>query len=167
MFMNQEDVLNFLPHRDPFLFINSVDKIEHPRLNLTPGKDHVEFKEMYDAEVSARYYTRPDHPIFEGHFPDYPILPGVVQVEMMAQATSFGMRFVSSELNNHNMDVALLGVNSAKFRRPILPDMHLSIKTKCLKCRGPISTYACEIYEGDKLMSQAEVMASIRIKTQA
>jgi len=161
MKLNKEQVMMILPHRDPFLFIDTVESVSVPGMDKADGD--YEIKDVQGAEVVAHFYTRKDHPIFAGHFPDYPIFPGVCQVEMMAQATSFIVCLLEKDPYGKKMDVALLGVDSARFRKPIFPDMHLVIKTKTLKIRGPILTSECQIFHNDTLMSEVTVMASLKM----
>ena len=163
MILNSEQVKQILPHRDPFLFIDSVESVILPGRTLLAG-EVVDIKEIQDAEVIAYYRTKRDHAIFAGHFPDYPILPGVVQVEMMAQATSFIVLLVNKNPSEMKMDVALLGINEARFRRPVLPEMDLKLVSRTLKVRGPIVTSECKLYHNDILMSEATVMASLKMQ---
>ena len=163
MILNTEQVMQILPHRDPFLFIDSVESIKIPGHDLVNG-EVVNIKEIIDAEVVSHYRTKKDHAIFKGHFPDYPILPGVVQVEMMAQGLSFIVFLVYSKPTDLKMDVALLGITEAKFRKPVLPEMDLKIVTKVLKVRGSIITSECKLFHNEQLMSEATVMASLKMQ---
>ncbi len=162
MILNTEQVKQILPHRDPFLFIDSVESVRIPGQEIIAGKIY-DIKELQDVEVVAHYRTKKEHNIFAGHFPDYPILPGVVQVEMMAQATSFIVLLLNADPFSMKMDVALLGINEARFRKPVLPEMDLKIVTKTLKVRGPMITSECKLYHNDVLMSEATVLASLKM----
>lgn len=163
MFLNTDQVMQILPHRDPFLFIDSVESVTIPGRTFAPG-ELVEPKDLQGAEVVAHYRTKKEHAIFKGHFPDYPILPGVVQVEMMAQSTSFIVFLLHQNPMNLKMDVALLAITEAKFRKPILPEMDLKIVSRVLKTRGPMITSECKLYHNDQLMSEATVMASLKMQ---
>lgn len=163
MILNTDQVIQILPHRDPFLFIDSVESVRIPGRDLAPG-EIVTIKELEGTEVIAHYRTKKDHAIFKGHFPNYPILPGVVQVEMMAQATSFVVLLLHKNPAAMKMDVALLSISDAKFRKPVLPEMDLKLVTRLLKLRGPMITNECKLYHNDQLMSEATVMASLKMQ---
>jgi 3-hydroxyacyl-[acyl-carrier-protein] dehydratase len=158
MHMNKEQVMAFLPHRDPFLFIDTVQEVilpegligegPFPAASLVGGKSICTFK--VDDKVK----------VLEGHFPGNPILPGVVQVEMMAQAGSFLAQY--SLPKGAVLDVALLSVDSARFRKPVIPPMDLVISTVLTKVRGPIWVFDCQIHSNGDLISQCTSMASIK-----
>lgn len=157
---NKERVLTFLPHRDPFLFVDSVEKIYSKKVK---NDEKIMFKDLSGAKVLAHYYTDPDHVIFKGHFPNYPILPGVVQVEMMAQVSSFILDLVVDDPENISMDVALVSIDKAKFRKPIHPGMNLVIETECTRSRNPMLANNCRILCDGELMSEVSVLASVKI----
>ena len=160
MLLNKEQVQLFLPHRDPFLFIDSVESIIIDEKEI--GIDLViTAKELQGAQITAHYKTDKDHAIFAGHFPGNPILPGVVQVEMMAQAATFSILALIEKPFEVDLNVALLSVANAKFRAPVTPGMDLVIKATCIKNRAHFMSYDCEILSGGKIISQASVMASV------
>ena len=163
MFMNLQQVMAFMPHRDPFLFIDSVSRVELPE-HLQGQKGPFKPNELVGGKTWCDFFVRPDLKILEGHFPDYPILPGVVQVEMMAQASAFLMvHAISGPIESAKLDVALLGVDRAKFRKPVLPGMKLELSTVLTKVRGPMTTYDAQIHCDGELMSEASFLASLRI----
>ncbi len=163
MFMNKEQVVGFLPHRPPFLFIDTVEKIEIP-----VGIENIEeptCKDLTGATVLANFEVTPELEILKGHFPGNPILPGVIQVEMMAQASAFvslGLKQVE-DTSKYKVETLLLGVESSKFRKPIFPGMKLQIFASMEKCRGLIATYKCEIHCEGKKVSEAKILAQLII----
>lgn len=161
MEMNKEAVMKFLPHREPFLFVDAIEKVEHNK-ELAPG-ELLPQKEVVGSKVTAIYKTKEDHPIFAGHFPGKPIFPGVCQVEMMAQSSSFCLKDCVESGKDVEMDVALVSVSAAKFRKPIFPGMDLVIETECTKSRGPMLENICKVFHNGELMSEATVMASVRL----
>lgn len=162
MIFNKEQIKLFLPHRDPFLFVDKVESI----IILPEVTEIKTAKDLVGAKVIAHYFTDPNHIIFKGHFPGRPILPGVVQVEMMAQASSFVFTKLlkqSLEVSKSNLEVALLSIDSAKFRKPIYPSMDLKIETECVRFRSNMMTCAGKIFHQGELMSESIAMALVKI----
>ena len=101
MTLTIQEIMDFLPHRYPFLLIDRV-------LELEPQKRIVAIKNVTMNE-----------PFFQGHFPGYPIMPGVLVVEAMAQA---GALIMLSEIEDRSSKLAVFtGIEKAKFRRPVTP----------------------------------------------
>ena len=161
MLFNTEEVKKFIPHRAPFLFIDSVDSIELEGWEF--GKGTVDAKNALGGVVTASFFADPALDIFRGHFPGKPVLPGVIQVEMMAQASSFVMAFfIEDPFSENTLDVALTSVNDAKFRKPVLPGMKLDIKARITRYRKPMIVTECEVYCDNQLMSHAIINASVK-----
>lgn len=162
MLMNKEQVLDFMPHRPPFLFIDTVTRVDIP--DGVSEIENVTSKDLVGSHVIANFSVTEELEILKGHFPGNPILPGVVQVEMMAQASAF----VSLGLNGidddtYRVETLLLGVESSKFRKPVVPGMDLEIHAKMDKSRGTIAHYTCEIFCEGKKISEAKILAKLDI----
>lgn len=157
-----EDVKRIMPHRDPFLFIDSIERVYFEDEERELKGRIFELRDLAGVVVEANYHTREDHPIFAGHFPGNPILPGVVQIEMIAQAAIFAVYKAKEEMIDKKLDVALLGVSASKFRKPIVPGMDLKIVSKCMKYRGVMMQQDGEIYVGDQLIAEASILASLK-----
>ncbi|MBQ7990491.1 MAG: 3-hydroxyacyl-ACP dehydratase FabZ [Oscillospiraceae bacterium] len=117
MQLNKEQIKELIPHRDPFLLIDEIEEME-------PGKRVVAYKDM-----------TPDEFWFKGHFPDYPVVPGVLMVEMMAQAGCAAMLALPE---NKGKIGFFGGIKDAKFRRQVVPGDRLRIEVEITKVRGPV-----------------------------
>lgn len=115
--MTQEQIKEVIPHRDPFLLIDSIEEMEI-------GK-----------RVVATKYMKPDEFWFKGHFPDYPVVPGVLMLEMMAQAGAVAMLAMPE---NKGKIGFFGGVKEAKFRRQVVPGDTLRIEVEIIKVKGPV-----------------------------
>jgi 3-hydroxyacyl-[acyl-carrier-protein] dehydratase len=111
-----QEIMDFLPHRYPFLLIDRV-------LEFEPQKRIVAIKNVTMNE-----------PFFQGHFPGYPIMPGVLVVEAMAQA---GALIMLSEIADRGSKLAVFtGIEKAKFRRPITPGDQIRFEVEVLSFRS-------------------------------
>jgi 3-hydroxyacyl-[acyl-carrier-protein] dehydratase len=163
MLMDKKQVMQFLPHRDPFLFIDSVKSITLPEA-LQGQKGPFTPQQIIGGKSICTFKVDENVKVLEGHFPGAPILPGVVQIEMMAQAASFLCLFcLEKPIEQSKLEVQLLGADSARFRKPVIPPMDLEIHATLNKVRGPIQWYDCELYSNGDLISQTSVMASLKI----
>jgi 3-hydroxyacyl-[acyl-carrier-protein] dehydratase len=116
MTFNIQEIMDFLPHRYPFLLIDRVVEFE-------PTKRLVAIKNVTINE-----------PFFQGHFPGYPIMPGVLVVEAMAQAG--GMIMMAEIPDREKKLVVFTGIERAKFRRPVTPGDQLRIEVEVLSMRS-------------------------------
>jgi 3-hydroxyacyl-[acyl-carrier-protein] dehydratase len=110
-----QEILEFLPHRYPFLLIDRIVEFE-------PAKRLVAIKNVTINE-----------PFFQGHFPGYPIMPGVLVVEAMAQAG--GIIMMAEMPDRHEKLVVFTGIERAKFRRPVTPGDQIRIEVDVLSFR--------------------------------
>ena len=164
MIYSKSDVQSFLPHREPFLFVDSIESLFFPNPLWRSENRNPAPKEIIGGEVTGHFQLSHDHPILKGHFPGRPIFPGVLQIECMAQVSSF----LTCELYRDRpiaqikIEVALLSVDRAKFRSPIIPGDQLFIKSTLIKVRSLIMSYHAEIYRAKELVSEVDFLASIK-----
>jgi 3-hydroxyacyl-[acyl-carrier-protein] dehydratase len=110
--INLEEIKKLIPHRNPFLFIEKCSIIELE-------KEGIGYKKFHPSEY-----------FFEGHFPDMPIVPGVIIVEALAQTAGI---VVSKKYEHHeNKSVLFMSVSKAKFRKPVLPNDSIQFHVNCI-----------------------------------
>ena len=139
--MDQKQIMEIIPHRDPFLLIDEIEEME-------VGK-----------RVVATKYMKPDEFWFKGHFPDYPVVPGVLMLEMCAQAGAVAMLAMPE---NKGKIGFFGGVKEAKFRRQVVPGDTLRIEVEIIKVKGPVGVgKAIATVNGEKAVS-AEISFAIK-----
>jgi len=143
---NVVDIQKILPHRYPFLLVDRIIK-------LTPGEYIEGLKNISISE-----------PVFQGHFPDHPIYPGVMIIEGMAQAGGVlafkSMDNVTQE-EIENKVVYFMSIDKAKFRAPVTPGDQLIYKISVIKNKGAVWQLDAKAYVDDKVVAQAELKAMI------
>lgn len=140
------DIQNILPHRYPFLLVDRITK-------LTAGEYIEGFKNVSISE-----------PVFQGHFPDHPIYPGVMILEGMAQAggvLAFKSMDGASQDDIANKVVYFMSIDKAKFRVPVTPGDQLVYKINVMKHKGAVWQLEAKAYVDDKVVAQAELKAMI------
>ena len=146
MLYNVVEIQKILPHRYPFLLLDRVT-------NLKKGESIEGYKNVSIAE-----------PVFQGHFPDHPIYPGVMIIEGMAQAggvLAFKSMDNASQEEIENKVVYFMSIDKAKFRAPVTPGDKLVYKLSVIKNKGAIWQLDAKAYVDDKLVAQAELKAMI------
>lgn len=135
-------VLQLLPHRYPFLMIDRI-------IDINGDESAVGIKNVSINE-----------PFFQGHFPNFPVMPGVLLIEGMAQTA--GAICVAHLGENYQPQlVYFMGIERAKFRKPVLPGDTVHYHVKKLRNRGPVWRFACEAKVNGGLVAEAEVSAMI------
>lgn len=137
-------ILRLLPHRYPFLLVDRIVEIDGD--NSAIGIKNVTFNE----------------PHFQGHFPEQPVMPGVLIVEAMAQTA--GAICIRSAGDDKPSLVYFMTIDNAKFRRPVVPGDRLEIHVKKLKQRGNIWRFACEAIVDGAKAAEAEISAMMSPK---
>jgi 3-hydroxyacyl-[acyl-carrier-protein] dehydratase len=140
--LDVEQIKKLLPHRAPFLFVERLSDIV-PYESCT-GHKAVSFNE----------------PHFAGHFPDYAVMPGVLIIEALAQTA--GALIVHSMALKNTPQVYFMGIDKARFRRPVVPGDVLRFTVKKLQHRGPVWKFEGKAYVGDALCAEGEFSAMIR-----
>lgn len=129
-------VLDVLPHRYPFVMIDRVESFQ-------------------GDEITAIKNVTINEPYFSGHFPGNPVMPGVLQLEAMAQAAGIIMLRNSGQAGGL---AYFMSADKVKFRRPVRPGDQIVITAKLLKSRGKLATASAQCRVGDKVVSSAELM---------
>ena len=132
-------LMKLLPHRFPFLLVDKIIAIDED--NSAIGIKNVTINE----------------PHFQGHFPEQPVMPGVLIVEAMAQTA--GAICIRSQNTDKPSLVYFMTIDNAKFRRPVVPGDRLEIHVKKLKKRGNIWRFACEALVDGAKAAEAEISA--------
>ncbi len=136
-----EEIMKLLPHRYPFILIDRI-------IEIKPAKSCTALKNVTINE-----------PYFHGHFPDQPVMPGVLILESMAQAGAF--LTLNSVDNPMSKNMFFSAVEKAKFRKPIIPGDQVRIEMELLKIRMNAVKLRGIAYVDDKIVTEAIIMANI------
>src|ERR1700730_2734771 len=141
--LDVNEIRQILPHRYPFLLVDRITELEPERI------------------VGIKNVTV-NEPFFVGHFPDFPVMPGVLIVEAMAQVA--GVLVLKSIPDRHNKLVLLVSVEQAKFRRPVVPGDQLRIEMKVTKRKLTVAKmYGIATVNGN-VVAEAELMCKLADK---
>ena len=144
MILNTNEIKDLIPHREPFLFVDTCNII-------VPG-EHGKSEKIFSEN---EYF-------FKGHFPNNPIVPGVIIVEAMAQTAGI---VVSYKLRDYKeKSVLFMSVNKAKFRKPILPNDKISFEVKFLNSVRDVYKFEGTCFKDNNKVSEAEFSAMITYK---
>ena len=142
--MDIKEILQYLPHRYPFLLVDRVLEIE-------PG-----------VRARALKNVTMNEPFFPGHFPHHPVMPGVLIIEAMAQAAAL-LSFKSSGVKpDENSVVYFAGIDNARFKRPVVPGDQLIFEVEITQSKRNIYKYKARATVDGDLAAEAELMCAIK-----
>ena len=141
--LSKEDIINLLPHREPMLLIDELSEIDKL------------------SSATALVKVRKDSFFVQGHFPQNPVMPGVLIVESFGQAAAALTAHGLDKSTYENKLVFLMGVEKARFRNPVIPDCDLVLKLEAIRSHGRVWKYKGEAFVDDKKMADAIWSATI------
>ena len=136
--LNKQDIINLLPHREPMLLIDELSEIQKL------------------SSATAIVKVRKDSFFVQGHFPDNPVMPGVLIVESFGQAAAALTAHGLDKATYENKLVFLMGVEKARFRNPVIPDCKLVLKIEAIRSHGRVWKY-----KGDAFVNQIKMADAI------
>ena len=140
MELDIKQIMEIIPHRQPFLLIDRVTDLE-------PGKSIKGYKNISYNE-----------PYFAGHFPNEPVMPGVLQIEALAQ---LGAVAVLSLEENRGKTAYFAGISNAKFKQKVVPGDRLDLECEIIKSKGAIGVGAVKASVNGKVACKAEITFAI------
>ena len=146
MEMNVYEIMQRIPHRYPFLLIDRV-------IECIPGKS-----------IKAIKNVTANEPCFTGHFPEYPVYPGVLIVEAMAQSTGILTFATRSREEARNLLFVLAGVDNVRFKQQVIPGDVVVIDTTVIKQSRNVAKFQTEARVDDRLVCSAEILGALTPK---
>ena len=137
-----KDIMKILPHRYPFLLVDRILECDDK------------------ARVVGLKNLTVNEPFFQGHFPDFPVMPGVLQIEAMAQVAGI---LVNRMLNVSGKIAYFLAIDNARFRRPCIPGDQLMIEVNFTRARLGMSKLHGKITVGGETASEADIMFAYKV----
>ena len=141
--LDKAQIINLLPHREPMLLIDELTNI----------------KKLHSA--TAIVYVKKDSFFVQGHFPENPVMPGVLIVEAFGQAAAALTSHGLDKSTYENKLVFLMGVDKARFRNPVIPDCKLELNIEAIRSHGRVWKYKGEAFVDEKKMADAQWSATI------
>jgi 3-hydroxyacyl-[acyl-carrier-protein] dehydratase len=137
-----QKIKEYLPHRYPFLLVDRV-------LEVDPGKRLLAFKNVTYNE-----------PFFTGHFPELPIMPGVLIIEALAQTTGLLASETAPDVLGKGMVYYLVGLDKVRFKRPVVPGDRLMLEATYLRHKRNIWAFSCRAEVDGEFVASAEIMCA-------
>ena len=141
--LNRQEIIELLPHRDPMLLIDEI----------------LDIKELFSAKAIVN--VKKTSFFVQGHFPDNPVMPGVLIVEAFGQAAAALTAHGLDKSTYANKLVFLMGIEKARFRNPVIPDCRLELNIEATRSHGKVWKYKGEAIVDGKRMADAQWSATI------
>ena len=141
--IDKKKIESLLPHREPMLLIDKL-------INIVPLKS-----------ATAIMHVKKDAFYVQGHFPNQPVMPGVLIVEAFGQAAAALTAAGIDKKEYENKLVFLMSVDKARFRNPVIPDCKLELNIEAIRSHGRVWKYKGEAFVGDRKMADAQWSATI------
>lgn len=138
--LTTKQIMEIIPHRQPFMLLDTIEELE-------PG-----------VKAVAKKCVAYNEPFFAGHFPQEPVMPGVLIIEALAQA---GAVAILSLEENKGKVAYFAAINSAKFKGKVVPGDVLMLETQIIKTKGPIGVGSAKAYVDGKLVVSAELTFAV------
>lgn len=152
-------VLSYIPHRDPFLFVDEIHEV-------IPGRDADGKITPVGTTVVGTRQFKDSEQFFKGHFPGYPITPGVIITESIGQIGTFAFYpfLEEKKLQQPNGDLLkLVGVNSGRFRAPVLPNDTIEAHARLVRGKRGIWIFDCTASVNGKTVVECELVANYNL----
>jgi 3-hydroxyacyl-[acyl-carrier-protein] dehydratase len=142
--MEIREILSYLPHRHPFLLLDRV-------ISCEPGKNILALKNVAINE-----------PFFQGHFPENPIMPGVMILEALAQAAAILSFKTLNYENKGSLLYYFVGIDNARFKKPVVPGDQLILDVDMLRIVRGIGKFAAKAKVSGAVVTEAELLCTIK-----
>ncbi|MDR2875227.1 MAG: 3-hydroxyacyl-ACP dehydratase FabZ [Methylobacillus sp.] len=143
--MDINEILEYLPHRHPFLLLDRVVALK------------------VEKEIVAIKNVTINEPFFPGHFPHYPVMPGVLIVEAMAQAAAI-LSFKTMGLKPSDDSVYYFaGIDSARFKKPVFPGDQLTLKVRMERVMRGIGKYSGQALVNGEIVAEAQLLCTLKV----
>ena len=137
--MDINEIKKIIPHRYPFLFVDRIIECD------------------FDSRIVGIKNVTADEPFFQGHFPEFPVMPGVLIIEALAQtACILGLKILKLE---GQASVFFTGIDGAKFRKPVVPGDQLRLELTKIKQRKSLFRFEGKAFVDDKLATECTIQA--------
>jgi 3-hydroxyacyl-[acyl-carrier-protein] dehydratase len=144
MTLSVQDIIKTLPHRYPFLLVDRVEE-------LIPGERIHAYK---NVTINEEFFT--------GHFPHYPVMPGVLIIESLAQAAGVLSFKTMEQAPSEDTVIFFVGIDDARFKRPVVPGDRLDLHVTIERCVRGVWKYKAKALVGEQVAAEANLMCALR-----